>query len=189
MVSKPILTEDDWKAAAARLRVSVAKIKAVAEIEAPRGPFLPSGEPPVLFERHKFSRHTRGKYDATHPDISNPKQGGYGPSSKQHERLARAAALDRNAALKSASFGQFQILGENHAAAGHKTLQGFVNAMYRSARDQLDAFVAFLESEGLDVHLRAGNWVAFAEGYNGPAQAKHDYSGRMAAAFRRLGGK
>lgn len=189
MPTKPGLTEDDWRAAAAALGVQVAKIKAVAEIEAPRGPFLPSGEPPVLFERHKFSRHTRGKYDATHPDISNPKPGGYGPASKQHDRLARAAELDRTAALKSASFGQFQILGENHAAAGHRTLQGFVNAMYRSARDQLDAFVAFLKSNGLDAHLRSGNWVAFAEGYNGPNQAKHDYSGRMAAAFRRLGGR
>ena len=84
------LTEQDWQKAADALGVPVAAIKAVAEVEAPGSGFLASGEPRILFERHKFSRHTGGKYDASHPGISNPKRGGYGKESAQHARLQEA---------------------------------------------------------------------------------------------------
>lgn len=184
---KTRLTEEDFKAAAQSLGVPVAAIKAVAEVEAPGPGFLPSGEPRILFERHKFHRHTNGRYDRTHPNISNPKWGGYGPESAQHGRLQQAVALDRDAALKSASWGKFQILGENYEQAGFGTLQGFINAMYASEADHLEAFVNFIRADKrLHAALKALDWRTFARIYNGSAYAQHGYHTRLADAFREL---
>lgn len=183
-MGKPTLTEADFARAAAELRVPIAAIKAVCAVEAPGGGFTANGEPVILFERHKFSKATGGKYDKSHPDISNPKRGGYGKSSAQHGRLARAAGLDRGAALKSASWGKFQILGSNYRAAGHRTLQSFINAMYAGEAEQLDAFVQFIRSDpNLYNALRSRNWGQFAYHYNGPAYADNDYDTKLAAAY------
>ena len=117
-MSRNPLSESDFEAAASSLGVDVAAIKAVCEVEAPRGGFQSNGEPTILFERHLFSRYTHGKWDASNPDISNPKPGGYGGTVAQHGRLQRAAKLDRQAALKATSWGKFQILGVNYGQAG-----------------------------------------------------------------------
>lgn len=183
------LTDSDFRAAATSLGVPTAAIKAVAEIEAPGAGFLETGEPRILFERHKFSRHTGGRYDSSHPDISNPHWGGYGKESDQHARLQRAARLDRDAAMKSASWGKFQILGENYAQAGFSTLQGFINAMYASEASQLKAFVNFIQADKrLHSALKSLDWRTFARIYNGPAYAANKYDTRLAAAFRKNSG-
>jgi hypothetical protein len=177
------LTEQDWQEAAATIGCEVAAIKAVAEVESPRGAFLPSGEPSLLFERHKFSRHTKGKFDATNPGVSNRKPGGYGSYNEQHARLQQAAELDRPAALKSASWGRFQILGENYQQAGFDSLQAFVNAMYASEQAQLKAFVHFILADPrLAKAIRHKDFDGFAGVYNGPNYKINDYAGKMQAA-------
>lgn len=189
-------TDEGYAAAAWILLAETRALKAIATVEAgPEGAFLSTGAPVILFERHVFHRLTKGRFDG-HPDISNPEPGGYGTYSAQHKRLAAAAVLDKYAAFKSASWGLYQIMGENHAAAGFRDLssgdnsgiQRFVNAMYRSADDHLRALVMFLRNDSRLVDaLRTKNWPAFAYAYNGPAYEKHDYHGRIAAAYARLG--
>jgi hypothetical protein len=187
---KPPLTDADFRDAAAALRCDVAAVRAVTEVEAPRGAFLPTGEPTILFERHIFSRLTRRRFDGERaPDLpdecsllSSPVPGGYGPVSAQHARLAAAAKLDRDAALKSASWGMFQILGLYHAEAGHATLQGFVNAMYRGAGEHLRAFVSLVLARRLDSALREHRWADFALRYNGKGYRKNRYDIKLAEA-------
>ena len=106
------LTEDDYQKAADRLKCEVAAIKAVVLVETPGGAFDSKGRPVVLYERHLFRKHTKGRYDRTHPDLSGPPyaKSGYGALSIQYKKLERAYALDPAAALKSASWGRFQIL-------------------------------------------------------------------------------
>src|SRR5688572_18568788 len=140
-------TNEAYAAAGAKLGCEERAIRAVAIVEAGvQGAFLDSDEPVILFERHKFDRLSGGKYrGATVPGtttepwrlIAWPNPGGYGPYSVQHRRLQAAAALDRDAALKSASWGLYQILAVNHEAAGHQTLQGFITAMYRGVDEHL----------------------------------------------------
>jgi hypothetical protein len=180
---KPDLAASDFERAAARIGCDVPAIRAVTEVEAPRGAFNADDTPTILFERHIFHRLTGGRFDRVVPDLSNASPGGYGLYSAQHGRLDRAAKLDRGAALQSASWGMFQIMGFNHAAAGHPTLQGFINAMYRSAGDHLDAFVAFVLSKGLGDELRGQEWAAFARAYNGPGYAANRYDIKLAAAY------
>jgi hypothetical protein len=185
---KPTLTEQDFTDAAGQLGCDVAAVKAVCEVEAPRGGFLPSGEPTILFERHQFSKRTGRKFDISHPHISNRQPGGYKGGQAEHERLAEAAALDRPAALESTSWGKFQIMGFNYAPAGFDSLQAFINAMFESEGRQLGAFVSFIQHEGLAVFLRERRWADFARRYNGPAYADNKYDTKMAAAYAKFKG-
>ena len=181
-----MLRESDMLKAAQELQVPVAVIKAVCEVEAPRGGFLPTGEPIILFERHIFSRLTNRRYDARHPDISNKSPGGYGPSSAQHARLQKAVRLDRLAALKSASWGRFQILGLNHVQAGFTSMQDFINAMYRDEQSHLEAFVNFIKNDRRLLNaLQNFDWAAFARIYNGPAYRINRYDTKLQLAYHR----
>lgn len=177
------LTPEDWSDAAKRAGVDVPAIRAIAKVEAPRGAFLPTGEPTMLFERHKFHAFTRGRYAARYPHLSSPKPGGYGTFAEQPGRLEAAAKLDRVAALKATSFGQFQIMGFNHANAGFPVLQDFVNAMWKDERSQLAAFVTVLHSLGVIAPLRAHDWPEVAKRYNGTGHAKNNYAGKLREAF------
>lgn len=189
---KPLLTTGDFERAAKSVGCSAAAIEVVCKIEAPNGGFDRTGQPRILFEGHVFSRLTKGKWDRSNPTISYPRwtRANYATGSTaearnagEHKRLQQAVALDRQAALKAASWGRFQILGENYREAGHPSLQSFINAMYASEAEHLDAFVDFLRSTGIAVHLVNRNWRAFAERYNGPEHARNQYADKLAAAY------
>ncbi|VTU32393.1 hypothetical protein H4CHR_03002 [Variovorax sp. PBS-H4] len=196
---KPRLTEADFQVAAERLGVPPAAVKAVCTVEAPNGGFDPEGRPRILFEGHVFHRNTGGKFDAMVPDLSfrtwTSRFYATGANmdvrnAREHERLARAAALARPAALMSASWGAFQLLGENFASCGFHTLQDFINAMYDGELAQLLAFCEFVMHDRGGKGLKAlkqavatGNWTPFAEFYNGSQQAKNKYDQRLKAAF------
>jgi hypothetical protein len=179
------LIHQDYLKAANRLRCDVAAIRAVCEVEAPKGGFFPDGTPTTLFEGHKFHAFTDGRYSDSHPEISYESwtREHYGDWKREKERLAEAVALDRAAALKSASWGKFQIMGFNHAAAGFPVLQHFVNAMYDSEAAQLNAFVNFVLHEKLDDELRERRWADFARRYNGPGYRLNHYDTKLAKAF------
>lgn len=182
------LTEKDFEWAAQQLNVEVAAIKAVDAIESRGSGFYADDQPTILFERHVFSKETGGVYDEILPNLSNKKPGGYGSASgqNQHFKLQQAARLNRDAALKSASWGRFQIMGFNYKLAGFKDLQSFINAIYSSEFEQLKAFVKFLKSTGLDKPLRDKNWAAFAKGYNGPGYAKNAYDVKLKQAYEKF---
>lgn len=189
-------SDEGYRAAAWLLMCDVAAIRAVGRVEAgPQGAFYDTGEPVILFEAHIFDRLTKGRFrDKRAPGvqgewaiISRPKwaPGTYGPSAIQHKRLAGAALFDREAALKSASWGLFQVLGENHERAGYSTVQRLVTAAYRSADDHLRMLVNFIRRDDRLVDaIRSHDWTTFARIYNGPGYAKNRYDEKMAEAFR-----
>jgi len=179
------LTPDDFAAAAATLGCTPAAIRAVVEVES-KGGFLPDGRPRILFERHKFSAFTGHCWDATHPAVSARTPGGYLGGQREYDRLGEALALNRAAALKSASWGAFQLMGFNHALAGHADVESFVAAIVSGHPAQLAAFVAFITATGLAPALATADWPAFARGYNGPAYARLGYDTKIAAAHARL---
>lgn len=180
------LQEKDYQQAANTLGVDVATIKAVARVESRKSGFQSNGEPVILFERHKFHQFTGGAYSNTHPHISNPRSGGYKGGSEEHKRLQEAVELDREAALKSASWGKFQIMGFNYKLAGFTNLQSFINAMYRNEGAQLQAFVNFVISTRLNDELQRKDWKGFAKGYNGRMYYKNQYDLKLAAAYKKF---
>jgi hypothetical protein len=181
------LTEQDFINAANTLGVEVAVIKAVTEVEARGKGFLPDGRPKILFEGHWFRKLTKKAYDRTHPHLSKEY-----PASRQYykmdqwKRMDEAISLNRNAALQSASFGSFQVMGFNFKESGFASVEEFYAAMCESEGRQLLAFLAFVKSKKLDGHLRNKNWAAIAEGYNGPDYAVNKYHTKMADAYERF---
>jgi len=181
------LQDADYAAAATALGVDVAAIKAVAEVEAPGSAFDAMGRPRILFERHYFHRLTAGRYDKKHGRISARRSGGYGKFSVQCAKLEEAYGLAPDAALRSASWGRFQIMGNNHRAAGFSTVDAFVEAMMRSEAAQLKAFVSFVASDKKMLSaLRQKDWAAFAKAYNGAGYRKNLYDEKLQAAYQRF---
>lgn len=178
-------TAEAIERAALRLGVDVPTVEAVASVESSGNGFLPDGRPKILFERHKFASLTAHRFDGSHPDLSHGEPGGYVGGAGEYLRLYRALQLEPEAAPLACSWGAFQIMGFNWEACGERSLLGFLFAMHRNADAQLDLFVAFVLGKGLAKHLRARNWAAFAEGYNGPAYERNDYDTRLADAYRR----
>ena len=175
-------SDDAVHDAADTLGCDVAAIRAVMDVES-RGGFLRDRRPKILFERHVFSRLTGGKYDATHPDLSSRIAGGYNGGAAEHERLERAIKLDRAAAIKSASWGAFQVMGYHHATLGWPEVDDFCTSMCRSEDEHLGSFVRFVQAKGLADELCRRDWAGFARGYNGPAFAKNHYDTKLSAAY------
>ena len=180
---KERLSNSDFCRAADRLQCEVAAIKAVAAVESRGNGFDTKDRPKILFERHKFAKYTNGKYINSHPHICNWTPGGYGPSSKQYDRFSEAFMLDPNAAMLSASWGKFQIMGFNFAIVGFSTVGEFVDAMKENEGRHLDAFVEFVIQNGLADELRGRKWADFAHGYNGPDYKKNEYDKKMATEY------
>ena len=184
------LTSAEIAAVATDLDLTPAHVGAVYDVESNGRGFGPDGLPIILFERHWFGRLTSGRFSAAHPDISNPKAGGYpGTQAERWNQLCRAAALDPNAALQSASYGLFQIMGFNHAAVGQSTPWAFAREMAAGEGAHLQAFAAFIKSKGLVDELRDKRWAAFARAYNGPNYAINSYDTKLAAAYAARGGR
>ena len=187
-----LLTEADFKKAAEILDCDVAAIKAVAEVESSGNGFLSNGRVKILFEGHQFYKYTKGKYSEGYPRICYKKwtkqHYAKGPNSDvrgagELSRLEQAIRLDREAALKSASYGKFQIMGFNFSLCDFKNVEDFYTAMTTSEGTQLKAFCCFIKAANLDGHLRKHRWANFARGYNGPEYAKNKYDKKLAAAY------
>jgi N-acetylmuramidase-like protein/putative peptidoglycan binding protein len=166
-----------------QMGASAADLWAVIGVETSGCGFIANRRPQILFERHIFSRLTNHRFDATHPDISNPVAGGYGaPGAPQYDRLERAVSLDREAALSSTSWGLGQVLGTNAVIAGFRNVSEMVDAMCDAENAQVLAMARFIVSSGLDDALRRHDWAGFARGYNGPGFHENAYDIRLAAA-------
>lgn len=179
------IADGDFERAATRLACEVAVVRAVAEVESGgRTGFLKDKRPKILFESRWFHKLTGGKYDESHPSISTPRWvRNYKGGAAEYGRLAEAVGLDRAAALKSASWGMFQILGVNHAVAGFGTVEDYVKAQLESEGAHLDAFVNFVISNRIDDELRDKRWSDFARQYNGPGYKQNRYDEKMAEAY------
>lgn len=187
------LTEADILEAAAELNVTPAHVRAVIDVES-RGEGMDpaTGLPIILYEPHVFHRETGGRFSAKHGGVSYAKWKTKPYPRTQAERwdqLRYAQKLDNAAALRSASWGLFQIMGFNHAECGFDTVEAFVDAMAEGEGAQLWAFVAYVKARGLDRALRRGDWATFAKAYNGPGYAQHGYHTKLAEAYRRHGGR
>lgn len=187
------LTKKDFNKAAKRLDCEVAAIKAVAEVESAGSGFDSKERPKVLFEAHIFWKELK-KVGINPTTVQKGNENILQPTwslgrkyykQDQHARLEQAIKIHREAALKSASWGKFQVLGNNYKTCGYKTVQDFINDAYAGEAGHLNHFVGFVIGNKLDNYLRDKNWEAFARRYNGPGFKKNQYDTKMANAYRK----
>jgi len=182
------LSEADYEKAAQLLNVEVAAIKAVTMVESNGGGYLPSKRPRILFESAIFGRLTAQKYTQSNPNISTKSwdKSTYRGGEKEYDRLAEAMKLDEQSALKSASWGLFQILGSNCKSCGYDNVYDFVKANVECEAKQLECFVNFLKANGIDVALRNKDFDTFARKYNGPSYLQNNYSVKLQQAYNKF---
>ncbi len=182
------LTRADYESVAARLNCEWEAVAAVAQVESgPLGGFTPEGRPVILFERHLFSRKTNSRFDESNPNVSNRTPGGYPRAQADRwAQLTEAYGLDPEAALQSASYGRFQVLGQNFPNLGLANAHDYVSKLARSEKDQLEAFEGFIRANNLADQLQRKDWTGFASRYNGPGYAANQYDTKMADAYARL---
>jgi hypothetical protein len=185
------LEEPDFQEAAQAMNVSIAAVKAVAEVESKGQGFYPSGRPIILFEAHIFGRYTNYKFNQSHPNLSSYKwnRALYFGGEREYERLNAAVQLNEEAALKSTSWGKFQICGFNHKYCGYTDVFSYVDDQYISEGIHLMCFVKYILSQGLDIPLRNLNWAEFARRYNGPKYAENRYDVKLQNAYLKYGGQ
>ena len=177
-------------------------MKAVIDTESGGSGFLSNGLPKILFEGHIFWKHLAQKkeagqipegpefYAATNPDIVYQKwtKQFYLSGEKEYTRLEKAMQIDRDSAYMSASWGKFQILGENFKLAGFNTVNDFVEAEKISEVEHLKAFINFItrtKYKGLNLisYLQKKDWTSFARAYNGPGYAQNKYDLKLEQAY------
>lgn len=189
---KAAIEELDFERAAKSLDVEVAAIKAVYEVESGgRSGFLKDGKPIILFEGHIFWNELkkRGidpeKYSSEYKDVLFPKwnRSSYIGGAAEHNRLEKAGRIDKDAALCSASWGMFQIMGFNHKLCGFATVQDYVEAIQHSASNHLVSFVEFLKNTGLAKPLKELDWKTFAKRYNGSGYEQNKYDQKLQVAY------
>ncbi len=189
------LTDADYASAAKLLKCDIPAIKAVAEVESSGNGFLTDGRVKILFEGHQFYRLTKGAFADSHPTICYQKwttqfytKGANADIRGAGEltRLAEAMTLNHDAALLSASYGKFQIMGFNFAICGFVTVDAFYQAMQVSEAEQLLAFCSYIKHNFLDDELRNHDWARLARAYNGPEYKKNSYDTKLDNSYKKF---
>ncbi|MER8962986.1 N-acetylmuramidase domain-containing protein [Mesorhizobium sp. M0701] len=140
------------------------------DIEAAGSGFDSEGRPKLLFEPHVVHRNLSGakRAAAVKAGLAYAKWGAKPYPKDSYPRLVAAMAIEEAAALKSASSGLTQILGENFKAAGFPSIQAMVQAFMDDEAAHLEATVKLLVAWKVDDDLRAHRWPVVAETWNGP---------------------
>ena len=185
------LTENDIVAAAAKINVPVAALKAVIAVEC-RGRGFAGARPIILFERHVFYRNLPKRLiaQAVKAGLATRKwkRGYLKRQAARYKRLKLAMNIDKPAALMACSYGLGQVLGENWKFCGFKSVLEFVEYQFKSEAAQLDTMCRYIVAAKLVDDMQALDWAGFALGYNGRGYKKHSYHKRLAAAFKKAGG-
>jgi hypothetical protein len=198
-MSARFIGDGDFEAAARDMKIELAALKAVYKVESNGKGFV--GEvPKILFEGHVFWQRlkqlglrpevlARGNEDILYPAWTKDY---YVGGAGEQQRLARAQAIDRGAALESASWGLFQIMGYHWNTLGYSSIDEFVDCMGRHERDQLQAFCRFIgarkdrSGRTLAQLLAQRDWTSFAYAYNGAGYRKNAYDDRLRENYQRF---
>src|SRR5688572_25797751 len=119
-------------------------IHMLLEVESLGDGFDKQSRPKMLFEPHVFDRNLKGEEREVARDVglAYPKWRRNYPADS-YPRLKNAIAINETAALKAASWGASQILGENHRKAGYDTPQEMVAAFMDDEDNHVEAMINF----------------------------------------------
>lgn len=191
----PAITNADFVAFASLMGVPVNHVRGVRKVEAPRGAYTDDGIPSPLYERHVAYRNAEHgpALARSHPSLFYPKgygRGGYGAYSAQFDKVVAACAFDPYAAFAGASWGAFQVLGENAEELGYDGPFEMVLSLVESEAAHLECFRRYITVNGLldEFQLcRPGDpdsCIPFVRRYNGPGYAEFNYHVKLANAIK-----
>lgn len=190
------LTNDRIAEIARQHGITPAALLAVKLVESGvGGGFLPSKRCKILFEGHKFYEELKKKGNKNLPQLlkvapdivyTTWNRAKYKGGELEWARLEKAIAIDREAALKSASWGLFQIMGSNYDACKCRNVEEFVALNCESEDNQLELLINFLNTTGIIKYLNARQWSEFARRYNGPGYKQNKYDTKLQVAYNQF---
>lgn len=181
------LSDAELESAASRNTLDAKVLRAIMRVESGGPGFSSDGRPLISFEPYWFSQLSGGRFDASHPQISNPNSRAYlgGNQASRWQKLTEAYALDAEAALGATSWGVFQLPGRYYDDAGYGDIFSFVRDVTQSEVRQLMAFESYARRKELMDELRNRDWATFAQAFEGDVGAQA-YANALAAAFQAL---
>ena len=179
------ITYSQFLYTANQLKLEPATLQAISKVESGGDCFLPDGRPKIVFYGHIFwnqlinaglkpEEFVEGNEDILHQYLDKTKYS----ESLEYERQERAANIHERAALLSASYGAFRIMGFNYAQCGFTSIEAFVDSMKEESL-QLLAFAQFIKKNGLLIDLQEKNWSNFAHKYNVFAFKENNYAFKL----------
>ena len=145
---------------------------------------------PFVARKDKTGQATLGKADTRMPSGHIEVTDQYGDSAKSYLRLVNAYRLNPEAALKSCSWGMFQIMGDEHrGACGVDDVNEFVKTMCLGEIGQLAMLGQFVQHKAggkLLTAVRTKDWARIAYYYNGPGYEINSYDKKMENAYKKL---
>lgn len=188
------LSNEDIKKVSEEIGCDYASIMAVREIESGGSGFTSEGRPKILFEGHVFWSELKklgldpNKYLQGNQNILYPKwtkqfytKGG----DTEYTRINKAFLISSEAALKSASCGLFQIMGNNFKLCNCQNPGEYWKKSFISELEQFKLFINFINSRGLVKYLKEHNFSKFAYYYNGPGYAQNQYDIKLEKAYNK----
>lgn len=192
------LKEQDIIDVANELKVEVAAVKAVNEVESSGRGYLVDGRVKILFEGHVFWQQlTERKIDPAplaknNENIlfKNSDRKFYVGGKGEYARLDQAIGiLDdtrvAEAAYASASWGLFQIMGYHFKSLGYTEIMQFVGEMKESEGHQLKIFSKYVQVNKLTKYLKDKQWAEFALRYNGKGYKANKYDEKLDKAYKK----
>nr|MBI1230115.1 DUF3380 domain-containing protein [Cytophagales bacterium] len=209
-----VLSDMDIRQALAELKdkdkidLSLPVVKAIVSVESAGRGHLKDGRAKILFEGHKFWQWLeKEKMDPKlsvkgNEDILYEKwtRAHYKGGTREYDRLEKAKKLHPKAAVYSASWGLFQILGENIThfikGRGYKDHEEFEARQHESEYYHFLDFLEFIKTKKvrgtplIDFVSENTNgnydWERFAFGYNGSEYKVNKYDVKMKAAYEKF---
>jgi hypothetical protein len=138
---------------------------------------------PVGFRKAKL----KGTADEKMSDGKVEQMDIYSDSASSYLRLLKAYRKDANAALKSASWGRFQVMGANYEACGSATVNLFVKTMCSGEKGQVQLLAGFIQRNAtLHKAVKEKDWAKIASNYNGPSYKEFSYDTKLAQAYNEI---
>ena len=109
-----------------------------------------------------------------------------GRNSGEYARLQKAIKINEAAAYESASYGMFQIMGNNYKICGYKSAKEFYDDLCKNEDAHFYSFIKFIQAKGIVPYMKQKNWSQIAYRYNGPSYKKNNYHKKLEQAYNKF---
>lgn len=188
------LTDADYIKAAIDLNVEVAVLKAIKTVES-GGKAIQNGIPTMLFEGHVFWKQLEARKINPNNYVKGNENILYktwtkkyytGRNNGEYERLKKAIKINEAAAYESASYGMFQIMGNNYKVCGYNSAKEFYEDLCKNEDAHFYSFIKFIKAKGIVPYMQKKDWSQIAYRYNGPSYKKNNYHKKLADAYNKF---
>lgn len=188
------LTDADYIKAAIDLNVEVAVLKAIKTVES-GGKAIQNGIPTMLFEGHVFWKQLEARKINPNNYVKGNENILYktwtkkyytGRNNGEYERLKKAIKINEAAAYESASYGMFQIMGNNYKVCGYNSAKEFYEDLCKNEDAHFYSFIKFIKAKGIVPYMQKKDWSQIAYRYNGPSYKKNNYHKKLAYAYNKF---